>query len=447
MNDQLTTTESPFTLTSLDAARELAKEIADSGCFGIKKPSQALTLMMLAFEEKTTLSALLRKVHVFDDGKLSQRADYTQSAFEQNGTIIWHVRTPEMVAGSFFKIKPIDDKARERAMRRFELQWQYDALTRQPERDGGKEGKLILELSRLAYEGEATIIRTFQAAEESGITQGKNGMKNNWAAGAVSMLQWRCVTDGVKLIDPSVLSGLSSDVDLDDAKTVEQKTLTERASAPQSNDLEAMRSILAQHEADALTALSHGNERETKRLQGLASDMRVLIQEAEEKLKPTPQQRKLTPIGPAHEKMAKLEPADDVPMHHPADPPVETHLDGIQTATDVDSGKKVAVPSDLKPVKDTKKVEKQPESKPEPTPEPAGRSNEPIAHDLSRWNEYVLCKVPPGPFKGKKLGDCSKIEIGVLYKKRCIPLLNHPEADMKLEALMIQQAHDGGPAK
>lgn len=226
--NELTTQPNPFAVTNLNEAMALAEQIASSGCFGITKPAQAITLMMMAREEGKTLAQLLKEVHVFDTGKLSQRADYTQAVFQQNGTILWHLRTNTVVAGSFFTTKPIDDAARARACERFELQYELDIMQMQDEWDRKRESELMLALSKLAREGECTVIRTLADAEAKGITMGKNGTKNNWAAGAISMLQWRCVTDAVKLIDPSVMSGLSSDVDLQDARVVEQQLIEQQ---------------------------------------------------------------------------------------------------------------------------------------------------------------------------------------------------------------------------
>ena len=424
------TTQNPFTLSTMDDAERMAKWIADSGCYGITKPSQALTLMLIAREEGSTLSAILRKVHVFENGKLSQRADYTQSAFEQTGTILWHTRSPEMVAASFFKVKPIDDKARERAMKRFELQWTLDAMMGQPERDANKEGKLILELSRLAYEGEVTIIRTLADAEARGITVGKNGTKNNWAAGSDSMLQWRCVTDGVKLVNPAILSGLSSDVDLDDAKTVEQVRLVERASAPQSHDMEAMQLILGQHEQNALAATT---ESERKRYQGLAADMRITIQEAWDKEKPV--KMSAIPVreslrNPQSEKEeALLDEADDVPMTHATDPVniVEAKVDRVEPPKK--ETRRVPEKKEVAAVPPTS--EKQPEIK---------QVSEPVA-DLSKWADYKVHLTTSTAFH-KQLSEFSQPEIAILYKKRSLPFLNSEDPALKLEAEMIRQAHD-----
>jgi hypothetical protein len=367
----------------MEDAMAMAKQIADSGCFGITKPAQAITLMMMAREEGKTLAQLLKEVHVFDTGKLSQRADYTQSVFQQHGTILWHLRTNTVVAGSFFTIKPITDEDRKRACERFGLQYELDIMQMQPEWDRKRESELMLALSKLARENECTVIRTLADAEAKGITQGKSGTKNNWAAGAISMLQWRCVTDAVKLIDPSVMSGLSSDVDLQDARVVEQRLAIEQKS-PQEREKDAIKSMMAQHLEDAEQAT--GERR--KELLGLASDLRCKLAEMD-----------IT---------SRI--SSDLPMKAAEVP--DTHNAGMKT---VDATDATVEPPDQLP------------GLAEPAPEPR----------LTKWQDYEVTK-----YGNKRLGSLSKEEVSVLHAAYQKKDLGKAKPDIRKEASMIAMAFE-----
>jgi hypothetical protein len=279
-NTQLATTNSnPFVPTTIKEAETIATWIAKSGCFGIKTPEQALTIMMIANSEGQNIAQALKRYHVFDDGKLSQRSDYTQAEFEKRGTILWHVRTGEMVAATFFRSKDITDEARQRAKDRFKAQYALDALQliKAADRDREEELQLINDLTNLSHEGEATIIRTLYDAELKGITKGKSGTKTNWHIGAVNMLQWRCVSDGVKLIDPLAYAGTPSDVEMSDVKIVEQSNLQQAAQLaydPKSRDREAMQAIIDDHLKSANEAKTAA---ERQRYLGLAAEMRVKL--------------------------------------------------------------------------------------------------------------------------------------------------------------------------
>lgn len=303
MSEQQIVTHSPFTPTSLEQAETMAKWIADSGCFGIKKHTQALTVMMIANSEGQTIAQALKRYHVFDDGKLSQRSDYTQAEFEKRGTIIWHLRTEEVVAATFFRSKEIDDKARERARSRFKAQYELNSiqLLEAKERNRKREAELIELLADLSHEGEATIIRTIADAESKGITQGKNGTKTNWSIGAANMLQWRCVSDGVKLVDPSAYSGVTSDVEMQDVKIIEQKNqlqIAQSAYDPKSRDREAMQLILEEHLRNAQEATTPAQR---QHYQGLASEMRVKIADLETKPAIIAETEVIPPGGSLHE--------------------------------------------------------------------------------------------------------------------------------------------------
>lgn len=231
MNENALTTQShtlaapqpsPFALTSFDQVKEMAGYIAEAQMYGIKKPAQAITLMMMAHEEGISVVQLMRRVHVFEDGKISQRADYTQAEFEKVGTIVWHLRTDEECYATFFRRKEISDEDIARGAERCELLRQLEDMKWIDPREPAKEKKVQSAIAKLARQAEDSVIRTIQDADSRGISQGGKGTKTNWATSPRSMLQWRCVTEGVKVVCPAILSGLSSDVELQDAQAVER---------------------------------------------------------------------------------------------------------------------------------------------------------------------------------------------------------------------------------
>lgn len=211
----------------------------------------------------------------------------------------------------------------------------------------------------------------------------------------------------------------------DDAEWTE-RALKNRPEAQQSNDLEAMRMILAQHEENAMAAHS---EVDRKRYQGLAADMRILIQEAWDKEKPVepPKQPDRLPAKEAQERAnALFIRPDDVPMTHATDPvkTVEAKVDQVEP-----------------PKKETRRVPDKPAA-PEPTEKkPAIGSNDPLVTELSKWADYRVHLTASTAFH-KTLKEFSQPEIAILYKKRSLPFLSSEDSALRLEAEMIRQAHD-----
>ena len=251
-------------MTTFADVEKMATHMADARVYGFKKPSQVISAMLLAHESGKSLTTLMSEKHFFEDGKISQRADYTQSLFLKTGTIIWHIRTKTVVAGTFFAYKPIDDLARERASKRFKLQYELDVMQMQKDWNRDREAEILNELSDLARENEATIIRTMAEAEDLGLAE-----KSNYKLGAAAMLQWRCVTDAVKLINPEVMGGMSSDVEISDLKAI-----TETAPERRKTDEERMEELISQHLADADSST---NDIDRKRFLGLAADLRTQL--------------------------------------------------------------------------------------------------------------------------------------------------------------------------
>jgi hypothetical protein len=279
MNDQqLTIQNSPFSPTTWVEVEKIAAHMADAHAYGFKKPSQVISAMLLAHESGKSLSVIMEEKHFFEDGKISPKASHMQATFQKTGTILWHIRTSSVVAGSFFAYKPIKDEDRARACARFELQYELDIMQMQPEWSIERESELLLALSRLARENECTIIRTMAQAAALGLAN-----KTNYNLGAANMHQWRCVSDAIKLIDPAALAGGSPDVDIQDLSMLEkprQITIT-----TQSRDKEAVKSMMTQHMEDASMATGMRKQE----LLGLASELRCKLSEME------PQQESLRP--------------------------------------------------------------------------------------------------------------------------------------------------------
>jgi hypothetical protein len=247
------------------------------------------------------------------------------------------------------------------------------------------------------------------------------------------MLTARVLTEGIRLVAPGLIAGVYTPEEVQDVLTVEQKGLYDRASAPQSNDLEAMQLILKQHEENAMAATT---ESERKRYQGLAADMRILIQEAWDKEKPVDLKKINKEIADAAiaqgtpkeniRPIVKFEPLDDVPMTHAADPvkTVEAKVDQVEP-----------------PKKETRRAPEKPAAPESTETKPASGSNDPLVTELSRWADYRVHLTTSTAFH-KTLKEFSQPEIAILYKKRSLPFLSSEDPALKLEAEMIRQAHD-----
>ena len=241
MENQLTIQTSPFSPTTWVEVEKIAAHMADAHAYGFKKPSQVISAMLLAHESGKSLSVIMEEKHFFEDGKISPKASHMQATFQKTGTILWHIRTSSVVAGSFFGYKPIKDEDRARACARFELQYELDIMQMQPEWDTRRESELLLALSRLARENECTIIRTMAQAASLGLAN-----KTNYNLGAANM--------------HSML------------ERPRQTTTT-----PQSRDKETVNAMMVQHMEDASMATGMRKQE----LLGLASDLRCKLADME----------------------------------------------------------------------------------------------------------------------------------------------------------------------
>lgn len=250
----------PLALNTLEDMEKFAKYVAESGMFGITKPSQAMCLFMICKAEGRDPISALRRYHIIEN-RPSMRSDAMQADFiAAGGGIVWHVRTDELVGATFFADKKrIDPPALTNALSRFNALWQFQYCD-----DPTKRARLMSDIASLSDDGVETVIRTYADCEEKGITGGKNGTKNNWRTNPRAMLTARVITEGVRLINPGLIAGVYAPEELEDANLKGQQPGREEQS---------MQQILDMHMENANNAT--GAERQ--RHLGLAAEMRCRI--------------------------------------------------------------------------------------------------------------------------------------------------------------------------
>lgn len=174
----------------------MAKAVSDSKMFGVENQAQALALMLLCQAEGLHPVMALRRYHIID-GKPAFRADALQGEFEKEGAILWHQRDEKVCAATFFRHQGrVDGDAIQRAKDRFKrLSANQDA-------------------SDLAQVDEVTIIRTIEDAVEKKVAMrwdraaNKYVMKHSWQQSPRQMLHARCLTEGVRAINPGLIAGV-----------------------------------------------------------------------------------------------------------------------------------------------------------------------------------------------------------------------------------------------
>jgi hypothetical protein len=175
----------------------MAKAVADSKMFGVENQAQAMALMLLCQAEGLHPMMALRRYHLIE-GRPAFRADALQGEFEKEGAILWHQRDEKVCAATFFRhhVAHLDAQAIPRAKERFlRLSKGEDA-------------------SDLAQVDEVTIIRTIEDAIAKRVamrwdrTGNKWVMKHNWLQSPRQMLHARCLTEGVRAINPGLIAGV-----------------------------------------------------------------------------------------------------------------------------------------------------------------------------------------------------------------------------------------------
>jgi hypothetical protein len=198
----------------------MAKSIAGSKMFGIANEDQAMALMLLCQAEGIHPIMALRRYHIIE-GKPAMRADALQGEFERDGAILWHERDEKMCGATFFRDKTkVDDKAIERAKKR------YEAISK-----GNTEAPY-------AAIGEMTIVRTLADAIEKKLAMSYDQdrkewkMKKNWRQSPRQMLHWRCLTEGVRAMNPGLVAGVYTEdevLDMQPSETYDQRPVSEVA--------------------------------------------------------------------------------------------------------------------------------------------------------------------------------------------------------------------------
>lgn len=196
---------------SLSDMGTMAKSIADSGMFGIKNEAQAMSLMLLCQAEGIHPVMALRRYHIIE-GKPAFRADALQGEFEREGGILWHCRDDKECSATFWRHAPVGqdvEPAVKRAMGRY------------------KKLKAGQDATDLAWPNEITIIRTMTDAIEKKLAMSYDydskqwKMKKNWSQSPRQMLHARCLTEGVRAINPGLVAGIYTEDEIRDFETPE----------------------------------------------------------------------------------------------------------------------------------------------------------------------------------------------------------------------------------
>jgi hypothetical protein len=236
MNNEVLVTHSP----GLADMQTMAKSIAGSGMFGVKTADQAMALMLLCQAEGIHPIMALRRYHIID-GKPAYRADALQGEFERDGAILWHERDEKICAATFWRDKHnMNDEAIKRAKER------YDVMIK-----GGSEAPF-------AMPGEITVIRTFADAIEKNIARtwkDPNGweIKKNWKQSPRQMLHARCLTEGVRAINPGLVAGIYTEDEVRDS--IEAEIIEE---TPSRSEIAERNVKQATANATATNALTRG---------------------------------------------------------------------------------------------------------------------------------------------------------------------------------------------
>lgn len=282
MNETQLTTTDPLIQTLADI-EDLSVKLAPSGLLGKDtKASTVFGLMLLCHCEGLNPIAALRRYHIIE-GRPSLRADAMLADFAKaGGGVLWHVRTDDMVAATWFSdAKKIDDKSRARAAKRFELLWRLPF-----EEAPGKKSVLLAELAGLAHDGEETVIRTFADACRTGLAlsskvdaSGQPIVKDNWARNTRAMLTARNATEGIRIVLPGLIAGIAEESEVRDIVDMERSAdpRPERGQKT-DHDREAIQAMITQHIEDGMNAKGPV---EKSHYLGLASDLKVKLAEME----------------------------------------------------------------------------------------------------------------------------------------------------------------------
>jgi hypothetical protein len=157
----------------MQAVEKMGKFFTASGMFGCKNEAQGMVLAMACLAEQKNPLQIIAEYHIID-GKLTKRADSMHADFlRSGGRITWIRSTEEECSASFvhseFSPKPT-----------------------------------ILTLTK-------------SEMVNSGVATGKSGqLKDNWRKFPRQMLRARIISEGVRMINPGLISGIYTPEEVSD---------------------------------------------------------------------------------------------------------------------------------------------------------------------------------------------------------------------------------------
>ncbi len=181
-------------MMSFREIQELAETVAKSRLFpGIESPQAACALMMVCQAEGLHPMQAMRRFHIIE-GRISMRADAMQAEFQARG-------------GHIKEIVSNDEKC-----------------------------SLVFSHPIHCPEGR-TVTRTFKQFKDNGLVLDRNGgIKANWKRHAEAMLWARCISAGVRKVDPGTIAGVYTPeevMDFDPAELQALDTTDDAGEGPQ----------------------------------------------------------------------------------------------------------------------------------------------------------------------------------------------------------------------
>jgi len=150
---------------AVSEVERMAVAVAKSGLFGVSTPDQALALMLVAQAEGRHPASAAKEYHIIK-GRPALKADAMLARFQQaGGSVNWDERTDTKVAATFSH----------------------------------------------AQGGSTTITWTLDDAKRAGLANG-----DNWKKYPRQMLSARVISEGVRAVYPSVVSGLYTPEEVQD---------------------------------------------------------------------------------------------------------------------------------------------------------------------------------------------------------------------------------------
>jgi hypothetical protein len=162
----------------MEAIAQMGEWISKSGLFGCEKAEQGMVLAMTAYAERRPVTDICRRYHIMD-GKLSMKSEAMLAEFNQRGGV------------HFWK------------------------------KSDNKEAILLLTSGQFQ---KFEVSYTIQDAERAGLC-GKDGAMRQaqnkpggWQRNPDAMLRARCVSKGVRMVDPGVVVGVYTPEEVGDMR-------------------------------------------------------------------------------------------------------------------------------------------------------------------------------------------------------------------------------------